>query len=463
MPMLRENTDKKFYFLLGLIVLIPNLVTSAFVELSYDEAYYWLYSENLAWGYFDHPPLVALMIKLGTLILGKTELGVRLFANILMTVAGVLMWRMTERKNIYSFFLLFLTMPLVQFSGIFSLPDSVMVLSSVFYFWFLKKFIEDKSMANSIALAVSIALMFYAKYHGLLIVLLTVCGNLKFLKEKRFWLVAGLVVVFYLPHMYWQYMHDFVSFKFHLFGRKEKHFSFSNITNYVTGQIALMGVFNFFLITWALKKNAVKNLFEKILVWNSFGFFIFLFLLSFRNQIEANWTVTCSIALIILMTDRVSKYPKRLVLCSSFSLVLILVLRAGIFFAEDFSHDPMDNENRLNEIARWKNERVPEILKICNGQKMVAENYQYAAKVSFYTDQTIPGLHLDSRTSQFGIWNFEKNINPEEPVCLLTTKNISGAYRIETFFKDPVFVIPSTSLSNIAKMYNTTYEEIVEQ
>ena len=93
----------------------------------------------------------------------------------------------------------------------------------------------------------------------------------------------------------------------------------------------------------------------------------------------------------------------------------------------------------------------------------MAENYQYAAKVSFYTDQVVPGLHLKSRTSQFGLWNFEKSLKPSEPVCLLTTKKIKGAYTIETYFKDPIYVVRPTSLRRLAKMYNTTFQEIISR
>jgi len=31
-----------------------------------DEPYYWLWSHGLAWGYFDHPPMIAYFIRLGT-------------------------------------------------------------------------------------------------------------------------------------------------------------------------------------------------------------------------------------------------------------------------------------------------------------------------------------------------------------------------------------------------------------
>ena len=48
-----------------------------------DEAYYWMWSKHLAGGYYDHPPMVAFVIRLGTLIAGDTELGVRLVSILL--------------------------------------------------------------------------------------------------------------------------------------------------------------------------------------------------------------------------------------------------------------------------------------------------------------------------------------------------------------------------------------------
>ena len=57
----------------GLIVL--RLVAAAMTPLTFDEAYYWAWSKQLAGGYYDHPPMVALVIRLGTLIAGDTGAG----------------------------------------------------------------------------------------------------------------------------------------------------------------------------------------------------------------------------------------------------------------------------------------------------------------------------------------------------------------------------------------------------
>src|SRR3954453_2879850 len=64
-------------------LVVLRLVAAAWTPLTFDEAYYWMWSKHLAGGYYDHPPAVALVIRLGTMIAGDTELGVRLVSVLL--------------------------------------------------------------------------------------------------------------------------------------------------------------------------------------------------------------------------------------------------------------------------------------------------------------------------------------------------------------------------------------------
>ena len=68
-----------------------------FSELANDEAYYHMFAENLAWGYFDHPPMTALLVWLGEHLFGG-ELGVRFFFTVLQPLYLYILWRIIRPR-----------------------------------------------------------------------------------------------------------------------------------------------------------------------------------------------------------------------------------------------------------------------------------------------------------------------------------------------------------------------------
>ncbi len=102
--------------------------------------------------------------------------------------------------------------------------------------------IKKDGTKELIFVALAIAGMFYSKYHSIVIVLLTAFSMPEIFKRRSFYKIIALSALLYLPHVWWQYKHDFLSIVFHLTGRSEKHFDLSNIANFVTGQIALGGL-----------------------------------------------------------------------------------------------------------------------------------------------------------------------------------------------------------------------------
>ncbi|MGB5667845.1 MAG: glycosyltransferase family 39 protein, partial [Maribacter sp.] len=118
--------SRLFLFLLG-FVLVLNLLQAYFTELIFDEAYYWHFAQNMSWGYFDHPPMVALLIKLSGFFF-KGELGVR-FISCLMSVGTLfILWQTIDNtkkdKYIFHFFIIAFSMPLLNAYGFFTLPDT---------------------------------------------------------------------------------------------------------------------------------------------------------------------------------------------------------------------------------------------------------------------------------------------------------------------------------------------------
>jgi dolichol-phosphate mannosyltransferase len=72
-----DGKCRKALFVLLAVTAIFRLFYIQAVELAPDEAYYWTWSRNLQWGYYDHPPLVGFLIWIGTAIAGSGEFGVR--------------------------------------------------------------------------------------------------------------------------------------------------------------------------------------------------------------------------------------------------------------------------------------------------------------------------------------------------------------------------------------------------
>jgi hypothetical protein len=58
---LSKNHRLVFY----LLWLLLGLLQSGLTELQDDEAYYWVFSKYPDIGYFDHPPMIAFLVKMG--------------------------------------------------------------------------------------------------------------------------------------------------------------------------------------------------------------------------------------------------------------------------------------------------------------------------------------------------------------------------------------------------------------
>src|SRR6516165_7015631 len=82
--------------LIVLALVVLRLIAAALTPLTFDEAYYWTWSKHLAGGSYDHPPMVALVIRAGTMIAGDTELGVRLVSILLALPMSFAVWRSAQ-------------------------------------------------------------------------------------------------------------------------------------------------------------------------------------------------------------------------------------------------------------------------------------------------------------------------------------------------------------------------------
>ena len=104
-----KNNYKKTFLVLLFVWFLVNLIQALFMEVMSDEAYYGLYGRYLAWGYYDHPPMVAMITRISS-ILFSGNLGIRFITVLLQVGTLILIWNILEikkpdSKSVFTFFI----------------------------------------------------------------------------------------------------------------------------------------------------------------------------------------------------------------------------------------------------------------------------------------------------------------------------------------------------------------------
>lgn len=398
---MRISLPRPLLFLLGGLFLV-NLLQAFATELLYDEAYYWYYAQSPSWGYFDHPPMVAWLIALGTLITDN-ELGVRLLSCLLGIGTIVLIWALTEyrQKDQYprQFFIWVLSMALLHAYGFLSLPDTPLLFFTALFLFLYRKFLDNPGFATATFLGICMAALMYSKYHAALVILLVLLSNLRLLRNPYAWLALGVSLVCYLPHLRWLYLNDFVSVEFHLFERPNQPYSFSKFTlGYLLNLVALFGL-TFPLVYRELFRFRPQNLNQKALIYLTYGFLLFFFLSSFQRRVQTQWLVVICIPTAVIMAGQLMERPglrKWIWRLGLINVILLIWLRIGLVFEPLF---PVPFETHGNKA--W----VRDLEKVSEGQPVVFENsYQRASMYQFYSRRPAISLNnVNYRHNQYSI------------------------------------------------------------
>lgn len=430
----------KFLKLLLVTLFLIQIVVSTGFELAHDEAYYWLYSQNLAWGYFDHPPLVGVVIRLFS-FLPHSEFSIRIGFILLQFLALFALYPLLDKKDRTPATFLYFSFPLVSFAGLLALPDMPLVFMSALYCLSLNRFLVKKDMVSCLALGVVIPLLLYAKYHGILLVFFTILAIPSLLKEKKFYLIALISLLLFLPHVWWQYQHDFSTLRYHFIERPSSAFSVKRIFEYLGVQLLLAGVLAGPLVWWEVLKRPSQGQFARAMKFISLGTIIFFLISSFSKKVEANWTIFLAIPLTYLVASSAWWRTRsgKMLLYTSFSIVILARL---LFIA------PVDfvKIKRLKEFSGWK-EWSQQMNEMCEGSLM-ANSYQIASKLSFYLKQEVHSLNYQSRKNQFDYWRFDRKI-PSEKVCYITDKAEFSGESVVTPEGKQLMMVREQSLSEL--------------
>jgi hypothetical protein len=419
-----NEIKRSFYlFLFLLIWLLVNLIQSAFTELIHDEAYYWMYSRNLAWGYFDHPPLIALLIKAGYSLF-PSEFGVRLLPCLMGTITIFIIYCLIDvpKKSLLLYILIVCPIILVHshVGGYLAIPDIPVLFFTALFFLVYKHYLEKDGYILAFILAIVAALMLYSKYHGILILLFTLAANIRITRRLSFWIIPIVTLVMLIPHLVWQIKNGFPTLEYHLFSRSSSY-RIDYTINYLYSQFLVAGPLVACIILYHAFRYKSKSVYDRILKLNFIGVILFFFLTSFKGRVEAHWTAIAYIPMLVLVykgsmrSPRTILWLKRLFLPSILLFFIIRVLLISTFFDSNISV--------LKEVHDW-DKWARQIDSLSQGRKIIFVNsFQRPAKYSFYTNGKFAFTlnNIFYRKNQYDIWPFEDSLQ-HQPVLLLQSR-----------------------------------------
>jgi dolichol-phosphate mannosyltransferase len=290
-----------------LFLTIFHLWIAGKTELIPEEAYYWTYSQHPSLSYFDHPPMVAWIITLGTGIFGDNELGVRFFSIFSWPIAAL--WLFLTGKIWFSnriaslAVVLFSLSPILAGLGFITTPDTPLL-----FFWLLTLYGISKALhtgKNRFWLLAGLGLggALLSKYTAIMLV--PSFGLFLLLSDKyRYWLGRGqpwlallLAALVFTPVVKWNAEHEWASFLFQSSRTTTVHLNPMHEAGIFWGyQVLALSPLLLALFLYALYPALLRGWVMREDAWNfSVSFALPLFLVfvaaSFKNKGHVNWTM----------------------------------------------------------------------------------------------------------------------------------------------------------------------------
>ncbi|MFT4093954.1 MAG: glycosyltransferase family 39 protein [Niabella sp.] len=432
-----NSTRLLLWFMCGWFIV--NAFQAYFLGVDADEAYYWMLSQQLDWGYFDHPPVVTLLIQAGESF-GHGPFFTRLGTLLISTCSIAVIYAALpdDLKNLKYYLWLFAATLLFNVYSFITTPDAPLLFFSACFFYAYKRFLKAETLGNTLLMALSVTGMFYSKYHGVLPVLFVVLSNLRLLANPKCWLMAAIVIILFFPHLYWQYAHEWATVKFHLFERATKKYKIEYTTNYLLGQLLVWGpvISIFFYIS--LHKIKTKDKLVRAHLFNFTGILSLFFLSSFRNNVQPHWTLVAGTSFVVLfmylIVNGTDTFRRAFLTLCYINIALILITRI-LFFIPGSPVVKIKNYKPFFQARAW----ADSIYQKAGATPVIFTNsYSAPSLYRFYhPDVTTIGYNTKTyRKTNYSISNEEKKLDGKDAFWFREGAPADSLIKIFSAYKD---------------------------
>ena len=259
---MQKIKDMNKYFKATVVILgiltVVRLILAGFIGLDGGPAYYAMWSRHLELSYFDHPMMVAVMVRVSTFIFGWNNFAIKLPAILVYLATSIFMyktiklWGGKDEGAFYAvIFFNFIPWIAESFGIKAGNPDIPFLFCYMMVFYYFSKLYKTEKPNNWYFIGLWTALGLLSKYkmvfvYPALLLCMIFLPKLKSQWKKPQLYISGVfALIGIVPTVIWNINNDFASFSYHLVER-QGHFGFKpmQLLNFLGIQIAIMGVYS---------------------------------------------------------------------------------------------------------------------------------------------------------------------------------------------------------------------------
>lgn len=421
------------------------MAIAALMPLFPDETYYWEWSRRLAAGYFDHPPMIAWLVRAGTLLAGDTPLGVRLFPVVTGFVAGLFLMatarRLSGARAVLLTAIIFAVMPLSAAGLILATPDAPLLTAASATFYYVVRALQSPPRSRAslrwwCVAGIGLGLALLSKYTAVLVPLGIVIGLLSVrelrtrLTEPGPYVATLIALLLFSPVIMWNAGHDWLSFAFQLqHGLGGAGGSvFRRELDFIGGQIGLVSPILLVMMIVAIYRAFRLPRPSSLLAIVSIFIFAFFMYSATRRRVEANWPALAYLPALLLLATHASrrKWDRWLGAGIVLASLLTIVTYVNAFvpiLPVPARRDPTARAAGWNDLARAVNRTYSQRLPISSYRThLAADRYQEASELAFHLPDhpETYALNLTTRANNYDLWpTFVDRALPRDAMILV--------------------------------------------
>lgn len=377
--------------LLGVTAYRTWVVATNGLNLYVDEAQYWYWAQQLDWGYYSKPPVIAALIAATTGVCGDSEFCVRSGSLLLYPLSAWLLFLLTRKLFNAQVALLaaalFITLPAVSLSSTLISTDV-----ALFFFWTLALYafvfaLDSDAWDDWILLGVALGLGMLSKYTmGIFLVsalvYLVAARRFDLLRNPRAWLAVMVMLLIFAPNMWWNWQHGFPTFQHTAdiaAGSTQGALHWDEFAEFFGGQFGVFGVLLFPLLLWVIGRGQVAH--KTLLLSFTLPFLLIIMAQALFGRANANWAAPTYVAATVLMAAWL--YAK----WKTVTVVLVLNLVLGLLVYHPAPLNQLLNTDLHKRLKGWEvigsqyreiQQDYPDALLLAEGRDVLSSLAYYA-------------------------------------------------------------------------------------